>query len=358
MRKVIILYAALVLMVFDAFGSDIKMRFNGNRPDTVVVDANSFADACNGITSVDWKRVTVCSDEIVLRVDDDEVMKVVVWPDGSDTNSVTVIIGPGESVEIIVDNGDFRKASVGGTEFMDAVSDYRKAVRTHQAQRSEDASGDILMDQYVFSSDYALSHRNEDIGVWAMQYMPLAMSAQIIDSIGSQARTGMLQPLYDLMATRAAGFKKSIEIKKRNESGGKAPDFTLRDEEGNKVSLSDFRGRWVLLDFWATWCKWCVKGFPALTDFVEKYSDRCVVIALSVDYHEETWKNYLSGNRLPWINLWVDPTDHSDSNPKDSYAVDSLPTEFLISPEGNIVRYAVGENEDFLEAVRRDMDAY
>ncbi|MDE6393778.1 MAG: TlpA family protein disulfide reductase, partial [Duncaniella sp.] len=53
-----------------------------------------------------------------------------------------------------------------------------------------------------------------------------------------------------------------------------APDFTLPDLNGKEVSLSDFRGKWVVLDFWGSWCGWCVKGFPALKEAYTQYGKK------------------------------------------------------------------------------------
>ena len=117
--------------------------------------------------------------------------------------------------------------------------------------------------------------------------------------------------------------------------GTSAGDFTLNDVEGNKVSLSEFRGKTVLLSFWATWCMPCQKELPTLQKIFE---DRKDVVVLTVDDEsEETIGNFLKDNQYDFPAL----IDQQRTLFK-KFAVHFIPTVLVIDQEGVIVHQIVG----------------
>jgi thiol-disulfide isomerase/thioredoxin len=118
-----------------------------------------------------------------------------------------------------------------------------------------------------------------------------------------------------------------------------APDFALNDVNGRPVKLSDFRGKVVLLNFWATWCGPCKVEIPWFIEFEQKYKDRgLVVIGVSMD--EEGWsvvKPYLAERRINYrVVIGTEKMGQSYGG------VDSLPTTLLIDKDGQIVATHVG----------------
>ena len=118
-----------------------------------------------------------------------------------------------------------------------------------------------------------------------------------------------------------------------------APDFTLKDADGKPVRLSDYRGKVVLLDFWATWCGPCKIEIPWFMEFERKNKDRGFsVIGVSMD--EEGWdavKPFV--NRLG-INYRI--VMGNDGTAQAYGGIDALPTAFLIDREGKIAAVHVG----------------
>jgi cytochrome c biogenesis protein CcmG/thiol:disulfide interchange protein DsbE len=118
-----------------------------------------------------------------------------------------------------------------------------------------------------------------------------------------------------------------------------APGFTLQDPSGAKVSLSDFKGKVVLLNFWATWCVGCKEEIPWFTDFQTKYKkDGLTILGVSLD--DEGWKvlkPYLAEHPMNYtIVLGNDDVAGLYGG------VDALPTTLLIDREGNIVSTHAG----------------
>lgn len=126
-----------------------------------------------------------------------------------------------------------------------------------------------------------------------------------------------------------------------------APEFKLKDLEGKDVSLSDFRGKWVILDFWGSWCPWCIKGFPELKEAYQKYGDRLEIIGIDCRESEEEWKAGVEKYELPWVNVYN--PEHSKLT--EEYSVPGYPTKVIISPEGYIKNITVGHDPAFYEAL-------
>ena len=119
----------------------------------------------------------------------------------------------------------------------------------------------------------------------------------------------------------------------------KAPDFTLKDLNGKTVSLSAFKGKVVLLNFWATWCPPCRAEMPALNKLSNALKPRGLeVIAVSTDRSINDIKGFLENHRVDFPILF--DTDRSAAK---QYRVFSMPTTFLIDRNGMIVEKFYGE---------------
>jgi len=118
--------------------------------------------------------------------------------------------------------------------------------------------------------------------------------------------------------------------------GSVAPDFTVSDGQ-KTVKLSQFRGKPVLLNFWATWCSPCVQEVPALVALQQQMGDRVTIVAVSMDVDEDAYKAF-TAKRMPGLLTVRDP-DHKSSALYGTYA---YPESFLIGKDGKIQRKFIG----------------
>ncbi|MBS1579261.1 MAG: AhpC/TSA family protein [Bacteroidetes bacterium] len=149
--------------------------------------------------------------------------------------------------------------------------------------------------------------------------------------------------LNDKKSILGIGVKKGIESFKVNE-GVEAPNFNQNDTLGNSFSLESFKGKYLLLDFWASWCGPCRKNNPILKTYYSKYKNKGFeIISISADNNLDNWKNAIQKDSMDWVNL-------SDLNGWDNeilkkYRVNSLPTYVLVDPYG-IIKLRVGNDID------------
>jgi len=153
-----------------------------------------------------------------------------------------------------------------------------------------------------------------------------------------------LEPLYNGLSQNLKDMEggkmieKSIQTLKPIELGAVAPDFTQNDVNGNPVSLSSFRGKYVLIDFWASWCGPCRQENPNVVKAYNKFkSKNFTILGVSLDKADakDNWIAAIKTDSLTWtqvsdLNFW-------NNKVAILYAVQSIPHNFLIDPNGKII---------------------
>jgi peroxiredoxin len=119
-------------------------------------------------------------------------------------------------------------------------------------------------------------------------------------------------------------------------AGKMAPDFTAQTPDGKIFHLSDLRGKYVLLDFWASWCGPCRLENPIIVDNYRRYKDKnFTVVSFSLDGNVKAWKDAIEADHLDWYHVSDLKDWHSDI--VKVYMVPHVPQNFLLDPEGKII---------------------
>jgi thiol-disulfide isomerase/thioredoxin len=239
-------------------------------------------------------------------------------------------------------NDDERKAAL-----LENQAEWAAAQEKERAFYQSDAGQQYLFSQhrYVLNFSQDGSFRIEDVpaGTYTLQIelheaggnqpfnQPViaGLEKQIIvpDSPG-----GRSDKPYDLGTLRVL----SHHVLK---AGKVAPEFHVKTLDGKPLALSDLKGKYVLLDFWATWCGPCVGETPNLKDTWEAYKSdpRFVMVSLSLDDEMAAPRNYAATNNLTWTQAFVGSSTNSDVPDNFGLHDTGIPSIFLIGPDGKII---------------------
>lgn len=144
-------------------------------------------------------------------------------------------------------------------------------------------------------------------------------------------------------------FKEAIDKRVIAVEGKTAPGFTALEFRGDSVRLSDYKGKYVLLDFWASWCVPCRKGNPQLIGLYNKYKDKGIefIGIASDDGNEAAWKKAIERDKIGiWKHVLSGRVSEKVRGVGEVYTVYTLPTKVLIDPTGHIIGRYEGEKED------------
>ena len=133
-------------------------------------------------------------------------------------------------------------------------------------------------------------------------------------------------------------------------AGKPAQDFTANDLEGNEISLSGYRGKVVLLDFWATWCAPCVAELPNVRRVYDEYKDDgFIVIGISLDKYRAVLEDFVQKEKIEWPQVFDAEAEFEVSL---LYQVNLIPSMFLIDRDG-ILRYTNARGDDLEPCVKK-----
>ena len=161
-----------------------------------------------------------------------------------------------------------------------------------------------------------------------------------------RARGSVAANLYKAMLAAAEKEEASQSLQEGLE-GNLAPDFTLNDINGKPLALSSLRGKWVILDFWGSWCSWCIKGMPKMKEYYAKYQDKLEILGVDCNDTVEKWKAAVAKHEIPWLHVYWDK--EKGDNPVEMYAVRGFPTKVVIDPVGKVAKVIVGEDPAFYD---------
>lgn len=162
----------------------------------------------------------------------------------------------------------------------------------------------------------------------------------------------LLSLAVTLMAACGAKSAKSAESTVNTESTevvaedtDLAPDFELPNLQGATTKLSSLRGKYVVIDFWGSWCIWCIRGIPQMKTYYAKYKDKMEILGVDCRDTEDKWKAAVEEHQLPWLQVRC-PNEQLQALAA-QYNIEGFPTKVVVDPKGKIAKVVVGEDPAF-----------
>lgn len=170
----------------------------------------------------------------------------------------------------------------------------------------------------------------------ALSLFVLGALQKMFEQFGVQAfnKTEMVS-VVDKMSAKFPNHA-AINNLKKNTPSAKAIDFSLPDTTGQPLSLFSFKGKYVLVDFWASWCKPCRQENPNVVAAFQQFSQKnFTILGVSLDQNREQWVQAIQNDGLTWNH--VSDLKYWNSEAATLYNVHSIPYNFLVDPDGNII---------------------
>lgn len=260
---------------------------------------------------------------------------------------------PGDKIKITVTGPESGKITVTGTKLVENIARIEAEGDSLQdilreLPKENPAEFDRVYTQWRERYDKALpSHLNDDFGIYCIDKATITAMDKYFDSLKVPAENSFMAPLYEKSKVTVENYREKKAAKERIKVGAVAPDFTLPDMEGKMVSLSSFKGKWVLLDFWGSWCKWCMIGVPQMKENYAKFSDKCEFVGIDCNEGKSEWIKSVKENDMNWVQLYNEPETGKPASV--IYGVSGYPTKILINPEGKIAKICIGEDKTFYD---------
>ena len=296
---------------------------------------------------------------------------------GFDNGSIQVFVEEGEIKVGPFDAAYPVGAKVGGTPSNDIYQAYldlnsqcikeaKARMKAAQAVIPDEVKGDPVKEMEYTSPtfyvnnihfkvafmDFIYQHLDSPVALYIIKFamMPTFTTDVIqtfLDAVPYELRK---YPIYKelINEVRAANLK----------VGSEAPDISGLTPDGQEVTLSDFRGKYVFIDFWASWCAPCRREIPHLKEALaySDNSDRLIVLSYSIDSKRADWVNCIAKNQLTHKN-WVHISTLKGWNSEGAqlFSVKGVPFTALIDPEGNVVAFGL-RGEEMVKRLKNIVD--
>lgn len=268
---------------------------------------------------------------------------------------IVIYSKPGDILTVNIDALSPLTYSVTGSKLMEDISmldmqsskllqQYHKIMASETPDRT--TVEQISEDYDKLFTDYVAANPNSEAVPYAIMHLEGERFLNAYNNMTTAAKTSpiaiFLEPQKEYVERSIAAERRKTELQSGNVE---APDFTFNNVEGKPISLKDFRGKWVIIDFWGSWCPWCIKGFPKLKEAYAQYKPNLEIIGVACNDGPDAWKNALKKYELPWVNVYN--PEQGGGKLLEDYAVEGFPTKAIINPEGKIVNITTGENPEF-----------
>lgn len=296
--------------------------------DTLYLDANNGFETTVETTGPEFFQLNFYNTQVATLIVNEDDLNVVA--DGNERNGKLEITGS-KDMEYMTQLQDIMKKQQ--EEVQKINKEYMAARNAQDEEKMKNIQDDFLLMQEKKKEN--IKNQVEDMlpslaAIQAMNFFNPNEDFEFMKSVAD--RIAEAHPNSDM----ASFYKKQMDDMAKISVGAEAPNFSMPTPEGDTVSLKDFRGEYVLVDFWAAWCKPCRQENPNIVEAYNKYKDAGFqILGVSLDKKREDWLKAIEADNLEWtqvseLKYWQTPIVQE-------YKINGIPFSLLLDPEGKIV---------------------
>lgn len=193
---------------------------------------------------------------------------------------------------------------------------------------------------YAIGQDIGEAYKRQgvDINAEALVNGLIAASSESESLLSTEAKTALVNEMMQEVRKQQMAQQQQTNTNSNAavQVGKEAPNFTLDTPDGEAVSLSDLRGNYVLIDFWASWCRPCRMENPNVVRVYNKYHEKGFeILGVSLDRTKAAWLQAIEKDGLTWMH--VSDLKFWNSAAAQLYGVRGIPYTVLVDPEGNVI---------------------
>ncbi|MEQ6118957.1 TlpA disulfide reductase family protein [Reichenbachiella sp. MALMAid0571] len=255
---------------------------------------------------------------------------VKVKADVNDRNAPPVIEGSPDTDYIMslvkIQENFQRSVNKLNSTFMQARNNADEASikKIQDAYMEQKKESDKLIKEKIWNMGSSIS------GILALQFLPIEEHFTFYDSVATKYKEILPNSSYTKNLVVQVDNLRKLAI------GSPAPEISLPNPDGEIVSLSSFKGKYVMIDFWAAWCRPCRMENPNVVRLYEQYNkDGFEVFSVSLDRTKDAWVKAIEDDGLKWTH--VSDLKYFQSEAAATYSIQAIPATYLIDPDGNIL---------------------
>lgn len=331
MKKILFVIISLIVAA-TADAASVKCRFDVAYCDTVMA---SVAYTSN-LERHDKETILVSKGEHVITIDDAYAVNVILSMKPrngklgrDDMFFVTVL--PGETISVSCDAEG--RHTITGSAFNDeqmALDAQLKDVKGYDAK-------------YAVKKAYVAAHPSSPYAVY-LAALDILEKGEMMALVSDDAKTGVWRYFIEMVKDEKAA-EDGKKSKLLGMTGSPAPDFKAKSLDGSDLALYSLfgKGKYILLDFWGSWCTWCLKAVPQMKTMYNANKARLEILSVDCNDTDAKWRNAVREHDLPWLHVKSERTN----NIADLYGVMGFPTFVLIAPDGKVVKVQQGVDDKF-----------
>ncbi len=191
---------------------------------------------------------------------------------------------------------------------------------------------------------------NNDLSAYLLIRQNLDTIGKYYNKLNPEIKNGIFKDMLECKYLKYMEYVKVRKLGKKIIEGKIVPNFKLQSLSGNEFELNSIKNKYIILDFWGSWCGACIMGFPKMKEYYDKYKEKIEIVGIACKDTKDKWKKSVKANKLNWIQV----IDDKNIN-KDLYGIESYPTKIILDKNKKIIAKFDGESDEFYKKLDKLM---